>query len=184
MTIRLLEAIARTELRSEIHEARLLVLLRGLRATESKPLDGITKLAKLDFLLRYPVALERALKHVGRDPSGALVQPAERDSIETKMIRFRYGPWDPRYRRWLAVLAGRGLVRLTPHGRTVQASLRPQGEVVAATLGALREYADLAARAKLINTAFGATGGTALATLIYRVFPELSSMEWGEEISI
>lgn len=184
MTIRLLEAIARTELRSEMHEARILVLLRALRALENRPLDGITKLAKLDFLLRYPVALERALASVGRDPAGALVHPAERDSIETKMIRFRYGPWDPRYRRWLAVLGGRGLVRVTTHGRTVQTSLRPAGESTATLLADTPAFADLAARAKLINTVFGGMTGTRLASLIYEVFPELSTMEWGAEISI
>lgn len=184
MTIRLLETIARTELRTEAHEARILVLLRALAASETHPLGGITKLAKLDFLLRYPVALERALSSVGRDPSSVKTEPAERDSIESRMIRFRYGPWDPRYRLWLSVLSGRGLVHTSVQGRTVQTWLLRHGQAVATTLAESPEFADHAARAKLVRTAFGDMAGTRIAALIYDVFPELTTMEWGAEIAI
>ena len=71
--------------------------------TKAKAVKGITKLAKLDFLLRYPTCLERALHFVNtlRTPIRRKSQPRERTSIESKMIRFRYGRGDPRYRRWL-----------------------------------------------------------------------------------
>ena len=71
------------------------------------------------FCPRYPTALERALNELGHDPADAKVQPRERSSIEAKMIRFRYGPWDARYRRWLGLLAARGIVNLGLKGNTV-----------------------------------------------------------------
>jgi hypothetical protein len=114
MSLRLVKAVAETENLDDFHLGRLLVLLGSADARKSTPLtrakavEGITKLAKLDFLLRYPTCLERALRELGRDPGEADVQPRERTSIEAKMVRFRYGPWDARYRRWLGLLAARG----------------------------------------------------------------------------
>src|SRR5580700_8564735 len=110
MSLRLVNAVADSENRDDLHLARLLVLLGSADArrttpiTKAKAVEGITKLAKLDFLLRYPTCLERALSELGRDPREAQVQPRERTSIEAKMVRFRYGPWDGRYRRWLGLL--------------------------------------------------------------------------------
>jgi hypothetical protein len=107
MSLRLIQAVAETENLDDFHLGRLLVLLasadarKSTPATKAKAVEGITKLAKLDFLLRYPTALERALIELGRDPADAKVQSRERSSIEAKMVRFRYGPWDARYRRWL-----------------------------------------------------------------------------------
>ena len=100
MSLRLVKAVAETENLDDFHLGRLLVLLGSADArkstpvTKAKAVEGITKLAKLDFLLRYPTCLERALKELGRDPGEANVQARERTSIEAKMVRFRYGPWD------------------------------------------------------------------------------------------
>jgi hypothetical protein len=44
-----------------LHLGRLLVLLEAFGGRRGdQPIEGLTKLAKLDFLLRYPVYLERA----------------------------------------------------------------------------------------------------------------------------
>src|SRR6266480_7920176 len=45
---------------SPLGEGRLLILIDAFTSS-SKSLEGRTKLAKLDFLLRYPAHLERAL---------------------------------------------------------------------------------------------------------------------------
>src|SRR6201989_1980833 len=125
MSLRLIRAVSETENLDDFHLGRLMVLLgsadqrKATPETKAKAVEGITKLAKLDFLLRYPTCLERALDHVNKNPHDAEVQPRERTSIESKMIRFRYGPWDPRYRRWLGLLSARGLVRLSVGGNTI-----------------------------------------------------------------
>ena len=88
----------------------------------------IAPLTKLDFLLRYPNCLQRALDARDRDTTGASIQDYERTTIESKMVRFRYGPWDHRYRRWMALLVGKGLVRVDVEGRTVKLWLSPLPE--------------------------------------------------------
>ena len=75
-------------------EARLLLLIAAF-SRRTRVLEGRTKLAKLDFLLRYPLYFERAL-HIRRPqlkPSPHLHQP----DVESRMVRYRYGPWDPAY---------------------------------------------------------------------------------------
>lgn len=37
------------------------------------------------------------------------------------MIRFRYGPWDDRYRRWIGILVAKGLAETSLKGHTVLA---------------------------------------------------------------
>lgn len=188
MSLRLVRAAADAENLDDLHLGRLLVLLRSADARKAKPetkaraVEGITKLAKLDFLLRYPTCLERALRSLNRDPVEAAVRPRERTSIESKMIRFRYGPWDARYRRWLGLLAARGLVTLRVEGSTVLIGLTTRGRQLADTLGGDPLFADLAHRSETVVSAVGAMPATRLKEFVYAVVPEIVEMRWGEEI--
>ena len=63
----LVETIAELDAAPELHAARLLVLISAFSGEDhAGSMEGLTKLAKLDFLLRYPVMLERALTAKGR----------------------------------------------------------------------------------------------------------------------
>src|SRR3954452_4635038 len=88
-----------------VHLARILVLLRAFQQPDRPAIEGITKLAKLDFLLRYPSCLQTALKARGVRHEAIPVDDFEALTIEARMVRYRYGPWDHRYRRFLNVLA-------------------------------------------------------------------------------
>lgn len=60
--LQLLEAFMQLEENPSIHTARLLILLKEFCGEKNdKKIEGITKLVKLDFLLRYPVYLSKAL---------------------------------------------------------------------------------------------------------------------------
>lgn len=184
MSLELIRATARTELDDNLHLGRLLVLLAEVDRGKGRPVEGITKLAKLDFLLRYPTCLERALLAADRRPQLAKVEIHERTTIEAKMVRFKYGPWDSRYRRWLGLLVARGLVEVFVKGRTVNARLTSAGVNVAHRFEEQEDFAQLGERAKLISTVFGSMSGTRLKDFIYETFPELTSMKWGEEITL
>ena len=107
----------------------------------------------------------------------------ETDTVESKMIRFRYGPWDARYRNWIGVLTAKGLIVARPEGRnTVHLSLTEKGQAVAAQVAELPDFHDLDARAKIVCSIVGNMNGTHLKDLIYEVVPELNKMPWGEEI--
>lgn len=189
MSLRIIRAAAETENSDEFHLARILLLLgsadarRSTPATKAKAIEGITKLAKLDFLVRYPTCLERALRSLNLDEATVAVQPRERTSIETKMIRFRYGPWDSRYRRWLGLLSARGLVHLAVEGNTIQIGLTDEGRAVSSSIRANELFGDLARRSDIAIKAVGGMSATKLKNFVYDAIPEIREMKWGDEIS-
>ena len=87
---------------TEFHAARLLLLLAFCGANGH--IDGLTKLAKLDFFVRYPQFFNRVCSFLG--------QPARSftEIIESRMIRYRYGPWDKRYYDLLSYLRSKDLI--------------------------------------------------------------------------
>ncbi len=183
MSFRIVRAAVATERESALHEARLLLLLSGCSHRGDGAIEGFTKLAKLDFFLRYPVYFERLVKKLRRRPVIVPMQPHERDTVESKMIRFRYGPWDPRYRSWIGILSAKGLVAARPEGRaSVHLTLTDQGRAVAATLAQSPEFFDLAVRANLVGQVAGQETGNRLKELVYETVPEIGSMTWGEQI--
>lgn len=184
MALELVQALAKTELDDHLHMARLLMLLDAHSGKTNRPVEGVTKLAKLDFLLRYPNCLERALIAKHKSIAEARIQDFERTTIESKMVRFRYGPWDHRYRRWIALLVGKGLIHAGIEGKTVKLWLTDAGHSAAKTLKSLPDLGDLSGRAKLVAKAFGALSGTALKDFVYETFPEITTMRWGDAIDI
>jgi hypothetical protein len=170
-----------------IHEARLLILLHATARRE--PVDGIMKLAKMDFLLRYPRVLERALTLVAeRKPSAtkvaARISEQTKDTVEGRMIRFRYGPWDRRYRKWLSIMLAKGLVLVWKEGRAVRVSLTDRGLQLAQAISLRPEFVDLADRADIVRFAVGDLSATRLKDLVYQIAPEIVGMKWGEAIRL
>jgi hypothetical protein len=184
MSLKLIRAIATAENLDEFHLGRILLLLSAADGKKSKSIEGITKLAKLDFLLRYPNCLERALEAVGKKAESAQIQPYERTTIESKMIRFKYGPWDDRYRRWIALLASRDLLIVELKGRTVYLRLTETGRDIARIFSGEPAYRDLSMRSQLVYEVFGAKSASQIKDFVYQVFPELETMRWGEEITL
>jgi hypothetical protein len=184
MALKLVQALAETEIDDNLHMARLLMLLDAHSGRSNRPVEGITKLAKLDFLLRYPNCLERALSAKDKPIASARIQDFERTTIESKMVRFRYGPWDHRYRRWISLLVAKGLLHAGVDGRTVKLWLTEQGHAVAKSLQESAELCDLAGRARLVAKTFGTMTGTALKDFVYATFPEITNMRWGDPISL
>jgi hypothetical protein len=178
----LFEATIAIETSDAFHMSRLLLLIDAFSGQDQTgAVQGITKLAKLDFLLRYPANLERALTARGVNAESAAVKEYERHNVESSMIRFRYGPWDFRYRRFLNLLVAKGLIHLHVSGRTVHVSATIQGHRVASEFSHAEEYADLISRVRLLKTHCD-LGGTNLMKFIYRTFPELANLRYGAKI--
>jgi hypothetical protein len=162
----LFEIIRSLETNEEVHLGRILILLNQFSSEKNKgEIEGLTKLAKLDFLLRYPVYLERALKAVGKNITQVGVQPFERRSVESKMVRFKYGPWDFRYRKFINVLVAKELVYIRIEGRSYHLGLTQKGNDLANELIKQKSLADLSERAKLIKRNFNYSG----TNLMYNV---------------
>lgn len=161
-------------------EGRLLLLISAFSANEGT-LQGRTKLAKLDFLLRYPVFFDKAMKLRHIDV-GRLEPVAEDRNIETRMVRYRYGPWDPSHYAVLGSLIGRGLVEPVRDERVVAFRTTERGADVAKQLAETVPWADIATRSRLLRRAFKAHTGAFLKDWIYENFPEVTHASWGESI--
>lgn len=110
----------------EFHAARIILLIR-LCGTKNR-IDGLTKLAKLDFFVRYPQFFDRACA-----ASGEHIRSVS-NSIEASMVRHHYGPWDHRYYDVLAYLRSRGLIEIRKDKKTFKFYLTEIGQETALDL--------------------------------------------------
>ncbi len=183
MSLRAIHAAAAVETNDDFHLARLILLLHANSGRSNKAVDGITKLAKMDFLLRYPSCLARVL--ADRRPNDvAAVSEKERNTIEAQMVRYRYGPWDGRYRRWIGLLVARGLATTFLEGKTVFVQLTEPGLALANQLKAMPEFQPLGERSVLVARAVGDFSPTKLMKYIYERFPEIVNMKMGQYIKL
>lgn len=174
--IDLVQAIADLEQDPELHASRLLLLLSAFsRGEQRDAIEGLTKLAKLDFLLRYPALLERALTAKGKTTVGVEVEEHERFSVESQMVRYRFGPWDHRYREFLNILVGKGLAEVRQEGRTVLIGITPRGQSCASQLAGDAAFEPYVRRATILKRHFDLTA-TNLMRFIYETFPEIISL--------
>lgn len=174
--------LSNVEKDEHIHLGRLLVLIYVFSGEKNKgEIEGLTKLAKLDFLLRYPTYLEKALIHSKKRMSKSEPKDYERKSVEAKMVRFRYGPWDFRYRRFMNTLIGMGLIYIRKQGRSYFLGITEEGIQIAIKICETEDFNDIKERAKIIRTNFNYSG-TNLMKFIYNIFPEIISLQYGKEI--
>jgi len=166
----------------EFHAARLMLLIRccGVKskADGTYRIDGLTKMAKLDFFVRYPQFFAEVCKKLNVSVSQG------DDSTESAMVRFHYGPWDQRYYHILAYLEGRQLLSATPSGNTgFLIGLTRDGAAVADKLLADTAFADLQNRMSQVKTVLGGKSGTFLKNLVYQTFDdEVVKRQLGEVI--
>jgi hypothetical protein len=182
MNVDLVRALAELEDAPDLHAGRILVLLETFAGSDGTGrVEGLTKLAKLDFLLRYPTMLVRALHAKHCSSESVKVLSHEQSSVESRMVRYRFGPWDHRYRMLLNSLIARGLATVSIEGRTVSIGLTRAGLELAGKLGSADSFRDIARRAKTIRANFDLTA-TNLMRFVYNTFPEVLSLQKNEAI--
>lgn len=155
------------------HQARVLLLVTEVSRAQGNggKLDGLTKLAKLDFLLRYPALAPEVLDRLNiRDPRLHLADEdmAAPTDVEAPMTRYKYGPWDDRYYAVLGALVGRGLLRYAS-GRKGSVAVAPtaSGRRLAAQLAGSDLWSGVADRGAAIAEASAGMTGSVLKDLIY-----------------
>ncbi|MFO6453394.1 MULTISPECIES: hypothetical protein [unclassified Aeromicrobium] len=167
----------------DFHAARILVLLRICGEGARGSIEGRTKLAKLDFFVRYPLFLARAHEEMrATDPNLAMWEPRDHE-VEAPMIRYRYGPWDPRYRQFLAFLRARNLIRIT-NARIEKVALTAAGVKAAEELLRRPSFAPIAERCSTMRDSLCQLNGTELKDLVYDLFPtEVGELRHWNEIN-
>lgn len=178
------QVIANLEQSPELHLARILIILDAFTEdNQGGTIEGLTKLAKLDFLIRYPIMLERALEVKGRSTRDIRLEDYERKCVESEMVRYRFGPWDHRYREFLNILVAKNLISISIEGRKVVLVLTDQGHEIAQQIAANELFEQYSRRAKLLKRHFDMTA-TNLMRFIYDTFPEIVTLQSNEVIMI
>lgn len=165
-------------------EARVLLLIDGFSRKGDRPrtLEGRVKLAKLDFLLRYPRHLASVLVSRGLRDAVATDLTRQDSPLESRMLRYRYGPWDPSYYAVLGSLVGRNLIEVVPAEGTHALGYRTtaKGEELVGQLMADGAFEELLGRIALLRRHLDLTGET-LKKLLYEI-PGVADATWHEEI--
>jgi len=159
----------------EFHAARLLMLF-NLCGTSGR-IDGLTKMAKLDFFVRYPQFFDELCAKLGERSKSPIT------SVESSMVRFHYGPWDKRYYHILSYLESKGLLEVTKSGNSYKLNLTPGGKELAKRLEHEESFSGLAEQMKRVKQVLGNKAGSTLKKLIYEVFEqEVAQLRMGEVI--
>jgi hypothetical protein len=161
----------------EFHAARLLMLLKFCGV--SGRIEGLTKLAKLDFFVRYPQFFEEVCDKLNVKTTVKLLP------VESSMIRFHYGPWDKRYYHVLAYLEGKGLITVDRHGTggAYQFKLTDPGIDAVTELAKKHSFVAIAQHMSAVKKVLGNKAGSTLKKLVYETFEdEVASRKLGEVI--
>lgn len=159
----------------ELHAARLLLLLNyaGIKGK----IVSRTKIAKMDFFVRYPVYLKKAAAiHNVSIENEVDIRP------ESPMIRYKYGPWDSKYYNIFALLVAKGLITILPSKNGDVFELTDRGRYAVNELETV-EFDNIIERCKIVSNLFRNKTGSAIKDFIYEYFPEVTSRSLGEEIS-
>lgn len=162
----------------EFHAARLLLLLKI--CGEKGQLKGLTKMAKLDFFVRYPQFFKVAARTLGAE----IAQDSNSIEIESKMVRYHYGPWDQRYYHVLAYLKAKNLIKATKEGMTINLSLTDLGNESALKLEENIAFASIVNQMIQVKNVLGNKKGNELKNLVYEIFDEeVAKLSMGEVIA-
>jgi hypothetical protein len=166
-------------------ESRILLLIDGFsrKTTGPRTLEGRVKLAKLDFLLRYPRHLATVLESRGLGEPERQSLDRQDSPLESRMMRYRYGPWDPSYFAVLGSLVGRGLIEVVPAEGTNALGYRTT-EAGAELVEHFKDdgaFDELIGRITLLRRHLDLTGES-LKKMLYDI-PEVADATWNEELT-
>ena len=154
-----------------VQQMRVLGLIHEVSAVpgNAKKLDSLTKLAKLDFLVRYGEVRPGVLAVLQGLPA-----PEEKPlKSELPMVRHKYGPWDDIYYPVIGALVGRGLAKyVKSRNRGVGLSLTKSGDELFALLIENEEWSRTVEEIRLVALEFGEFNGNRLKDAIYATIPK------------
>lgn len=151
------------------HELRVLLLVNSVAEVPDGAghVDGLGQLAKLDFLVRYPLFAAQVLDNLDPNDPRLHREDADARSVEAPMRRHRYGPWDERYYTVVGALIGRGLLLRGTDGRA-RMTLRPSvhGAEVTHQVESTSAWAAISDRCRAVSEAALGLSGNHIGGLI------------------
>ena len=110
-----------------------------------------------------------------------VVNENESQNIEGRMIRYRYGPWDPSYFSVLGRLIGKGLIQSVPAKNGMAYRSTDTGHQLVISLVEDESWQETWTRIGLLKSHFDLSGNS-LKKFIYKHFPEVTGASWGDQI--
>ncbi len=158
-------------------EARILLLITSFSSAK-KFLEGRTKLAKLDFLLQYSEYLIRILTKHRNLPIDDITKIISLETnIESKMVRYKFGPWDPSHYAIIGRLVGKQLISYSDKGfQTTDKGINISRKIANEPV-----WQETIRRIKLLKKHLNLSGN-ALKNLIYEFVPEVTNASWGDKL--
>lgn len=155
------------------HQGRVLLLVRAVANEPGNggKLDGLTKLAKLDFLVRYPALAPVVLDNLESSDPGLHLSESDLSDptvVADPMVRYKYGPWDDKYYPVIGALVSRGLVNYST-SRRGNVALVPTalGRTLAEDLAADPTWAGVDDQCRAVARSSAGLTGNALKDRIY-----------------
>ena len=98
------------------------------------------------------------------------------------MIRFKYGPWDPRYYDIFSYLVAKDFIEIQPTKNKGDVfHLTAKGKAAVEELDGT-EFEEIIKRCKLVYKLFGGVAGNTIKQFIYNYFTEVVDRPLGAEI--
>ncbi len=97
------------------------------------------------------------------------------------MVRYKYGPWDFDFKKWLLILEALEFITIEKIKRTIYIDTTEKGKEFGDFLKAQENFQKYKERAKLLKRHFDRSG-TYLKEFIYEHFPSILSLNYGDEI--
>jgi|GEM_PF-6511853 len=173
-----------------IRAARILLLLKYCsdEANGDAIITGLTRLAKLDFFLRYPKHLMTAIEAVVDTPE-LREQFIRRIPVEEAtlmfnklMTRHHFGPWDHNYYNVFAYLTSKGLISVSKSESTYVFRLEQAGYRAVSMLEQNRNFDGYVRLAQTLGEVFGDYLGSQLKQFIYDHFAAIANAKLGETL--
>ena len=183
MTVALLSNILKFNKDFSLDVSRLLILFDSYSQRKNDEyIIGTTKVVKLDFFLRYPTVLEKALQAKKRVVKSINVKEFERNLVESTMIRYKFGPWDDRYWSILSTMESLGIIKISKINGVTSFKITETGKDIITQLKNFEIFDDYFKRSGIVNSNFGDLTAKGIAKKVYELRPELRTMKFGEEI--
>lgn len=183
MTVNLLSNILKFNKDFSLDISRLLILFDSYSQKRNDDyIVGTTKVVKLDFFLRYPTILEKALRTKKQTVRSINVKEFERNLVESTMIRYKFGPWDDRYWSILSTMESLGVIEIAKVNGVTSFKITETGKDIVSQLNNFEVFDDYFKRSSIVNSNFGRLTAKWLVKKVYELRPELRTMKFGEEI--
>lgn len=180
-----INALVQADHSKNLNTSRILILVSTFSAKKSSSSEIInfSHLAKIDFLLRYPTVLRKALLIKGKSLRGLVIEKYEEKNIESEMIRFAFGPWDNGYREFIRMLSSKGLVEFGYDRSGSGISCTDLGQEVCERFIKQELFTPFFDRCKIIKSRLSYSERN-LNELIYQSHPQIITLKSEENITI